>query len=94
MRTNTLRTLCIWVVAIALLNFFVFWVAAVYLGGDALNGKTDHGRFFLMSHGPYTEVSADLFTYSKWHASSLWVTHPLAFVAAYLILRGKRRSTM
>jgi hypothetical protein len=59
-----------------------------------LNGKTDHGRFFLMSHGPYTEVSADLFTYSKWHASSLWVTHPLAFVAAYLILRGKRRSTM
>jgi hypothetical protein len=92
MRTNTFRTLCKWIVALALLNFLVFWVAAVYLGGDAVNGKADHGRFFLMSHGRYTEVSADLFTYSKWHAYSLWVTHPLAFVAAYLLLRGKRGS--
>ena len=89
MRTNTLRILCKWAVGIALLNFLAFWVAAVYLGGDAVNGKAENGRFFLMSHGRYTEVSADLFTYSKWHAYSLWLTHPLAFVAAYWLLRGK-----
>jgi hypothetical protein len=92
MRGDTLRTLCKWAVGIALFNFLLFWVAAVYLGGDAVNGKTDKGRFFLMSHGRYTEVSADLFTYSKWHAYSLWLTHPLAFVAAYVLLRGKGRT--
>jgi hypothetical protein len=92
MRTDTLRIMCKWVVGLALLNFSAFWIAAVYLGGDAVNGKTDNGHFFLMSHGRYTEVSADLFTYSKWHAYSLWLTHPLAFVAAYWLVRNKGAS--
>src|SRR5258706_14722303 len=54
-----------------------------YLGGDAVNGKIAGGHYFLMSHGRYTEVSADIFNYSRSHAYSTGVTHPLAFAAGF-----------
>lgn len=91
MRT-TLHAACISVIVIALLNFVAFWIAAVYLGGDAVSGKLDQGHFYLMSHGHYTEVSGRVFTYSKWHTYSVWLTHSLAFIAAYFLLRTKAAS--
>lgn len=71
----------------ALLNFAVFWVVAGRLGGDAVNRRMQDGRFYLANHGKYTEVSERVFTYSRLHTYSVWITHPLAFLAAY---RGKR----
>ena len=71
----------------AMLNFVVFFVIAGHIGGDAVNGAVREGRFYVMNHGRYTEVSKQVFTYSRWHVYSIWVTHPLAIVAAYW---GKR----
>jgi hypothetical protein len=82
--------ICVSVFAICLVNFALFFIGAVYLGGDAVNGKIFEGHYFLMSHGRYTEVSADIFNYSKWHAYSTWVTHPLAFAAGFWYWRVKR----
>jgi hypothetical protein len=65
----------------ALLNFAVFWVVAVRLGGDAVNGRMQDGHFYLASHGKYTEVSGRVFMYSRLHTYSVWVTHPLALLA-------------
>ncbi len=80
------------VFCLGLANFFSFFVVAVYLGGDALNGKMEGGHFYLMSHGRFTEVDESVFTYSKWHAISVWITHPCALIAAYFYnrLRGKK----
>lgn len=69
-------------------NFAVFWLAALYLGGDAVNGHAAGGHYFLSNHGRFTEVSRSVFTYSKWHARSLWVSHPLAMVCGWLAYRG------
>jgi len=44
----------------------------------------------LGSHAHYTEVSRRVFTYSRWHAYSVWVTHPAALIAAYLASRSRR----
>ena len=37
--------------ALCLANFALFFILAVYLGGDAVNGKIVDGHYFLMSHG-------------------------------------------
>jgi hypothetical protein len=55
-------------VLLAVLNFFAFICANVYLGGDALNGYVRDGHYFLCAHGGCTEVSRAVWTYSYWHA--------------------------
>src|SRR4051812_2892112 len=54
----------------ALLNFFTFWIGAMLLGGDAVNGKVESGHFFLRSHAHLQEVSASVFFYSRIHCLS------------------------
>ena len=90
MRPKTQLRICVALFALCLANFALFFVLAVYLGGDAVNGKIVGGHYFLMSHGRYTEVSAGIFNYSRWHAYSTWVTHPLAFAAGCWYWRIKR----
>lgn len=67
---------------IAAINFLAFFFGCMVLGGDALNGYERDGRYFVMSHGHYTEVSWPLFIYSKVHGWSMWVTHSSVFLVA------------
>ena len=71
---------------LALVNFFAFFFIDLYLGGDALNGYARDGHYFLCSHGRYTEVSDAVWTYSRWHAISVIVTHASVFVLAAIFL--------
>ena len=71
--------------AIGVLNFLAFAIIATCLGGDALNGKAVDGRYFLSNHGKSTEVSEAVFTYSRIHASSIMVTHPLAILCGFIM---------
>jgi hypothetical protein len=75
--------LCYSVFLAAMLNFVVFFIVAARIGGDAVNGRVRDGRFYVMNHGRYTEVSERVFTYSRWHVYSIWMTHPLALAAGY-----------
>lgn len=70
-----------------ILNFVVFVAIAMYLGGDALNGRIEGGHYFLGSHGTYTEVSYGVFLYSKIHTIIFLIGHLLLFIylgAGYL----------
>ena len=93
MRVETKLFLSRIVFCVALLNFAVFWIVAVLLGGDAVNGKIQNGHYYLMSHGHHSEVSERVFRYSQWHVSTIWITHPLAFVAGYWHQRLRRTKT-
>jgi hypothetical protein len=53
---------------LAILSFAAFVVAAILLGGDAINGHVENGRYFLSWHGRPTEVSSAVFNYSRYHA--------------------------
>lgn len=75
---------------LGILNFFVFWFAALYLGGDALSGRVLNGHYFLSNHGHLHEVSARVFAYSKWHTLTVLVTHPVAILSAWLLARDAR----
>jgi hypothetical protein len=71
-------------------NFTVFFFVAIYIGGDAISGKEVDGHYFLSNHGHLTEVSRAVFTYSLWHTRSVFVTHPLGFLSAWLLSRDQK----
>jgi hypothetical protein len=73
------------------LNFVVFFIVALAIGGDAVNGKVVGGHFYLANHGTLTEVSEAVYTYSLWHVRSLFITHPLAALTGYLAKKEKAR---
>ena len=72
-------------VALGIANFIVFVAISEYLGGDAVNGKLEHGRYFVGGKDTYTEVSRPVWLYSKAHVIGVWVTHALVIVAMLLI---------
>ena len=75
---------------IAIVNFLAFVIVGSFLGGDALNGHQEGGRYFLANHGKLTETSRAVFIYSKIHAISLFVTHPLAIFSVLIKAVSKR----
>jgi hypothetical protein len=82
---RVLPVLAIAAFVIGFANFMWFFAESVNLGGDALNGFVRDGRYFVVSHGAATEVSKATWEWSRFHALSVFVTHPLAILAgAYL----------
>jgi hypothetical protein len=77
--------------AVAMLNFWSFLVVALLIGGDALSGKAENGRYYLSSHGRHTEVSRAVWHYSKIHTISVLVTHPLGIGCAWLAAYAERK---
>ncbi len=62
------------------LNFIAYWIIGFSLGGDALNGHSSNGKYFLTMHGADTEVSYAVYVYSLIH-SLITITSPLWIVA-------------
>jgi len=63
---------------------------SIYLHGDALSGKISAGHYFLGSHGHFSEVTREIYTFSMWHGYSAF----LGLLATFGIakwLRGRDR---
>ena len=73
-----------WLLGFAAVNFLSFVVASLALGGDALNGKVEDGRHYLGNHGRYTEVSPSVWRYSRIHARSIMITHPIGLISGLI----------
>lgn len=85
---TALSYLALTTVIVGVFNFLWFFAEAAALGGDALNGYQRGGHYFVASHGTYTEVSQAAWEWSRVHALSVFVTHPLAMAGlAYLPFR-------
>lgn len=74
-------------VALAVINFIVFIVGSLYLGGDALNGYVKAGHHFVCAHGRCTEVSGAIWRYSYWHAVASFGGILLVFAETALFLK-------
>ena len=79
------------VCVVAGINFALFAVIALASGGDALNGKEEAGRYFLASHGHYTEVTKGFFYFSYLHTT---VTMMLMFFCLVSVFWTTRSSVM
>jgi hypothetical protein len=93
--TRLLSKLTAVVTVVGLVDFVSFLIGAAYLGGDALNGKIDGGRFYLYGpyHGmkAYHEVSQAAFDYSRWHAYSLIIIWPLMIALGIAAKQAEKR---
>jgi hypothetical protein len=78
---NTPRWLLLTIVFAGAANFVVFFIVAIAIGGDAVNGCVRNGHYFVASHGRYTEVSRAIFNYSRWHVYSVFITQTAAILA-------------
>jgi hypothetical protein len=94
---NAQRTKWVLIVYVVfILNGLIFVVLATYLGGDAINGKSEGGHYYLYGvrsesgHKVYTEVSESLFRYSKWHAYSIFILSPV-FAEALMVDHRRRK---
>lgn len=74
-----------------LINFIVFAIIALILGGTASNSKIESGHYYLGDHGKFQEVPYVIFLYSQLHGLSLLISFPLSFVAfiVYWITGGE-----
>jgi len=52
---------------LAWLNICAVMVHDGVIGGSAGIGKVENGKYYVGSHGHYTEVSRSAFQFSKWH---------------------------
>jgi hypothetical protein len=78
--------------------FFLCWLNGVafffhpsLIGGGASNGRIADGRYYVASHGHYTEVTRPTYLFCWWHELSL-VPSVLTFLflAANQAFRTKR----
>ena len=70
-------------------NFALFFTISVAIGGDAVAGRVEGGRYYVSSHGHLTEVSPEVWEFSYRHARITWATFPLSALAlAFLMLSG------
>lgn|ERR1039457_4608608 len=90
-----LRKLFFIAVVVSVLNFALFLIGTFYLGGNAVKGKIEAGRYYVWGyhHGTkgYAEVSHAAFNYSKWHGDSVIVTWPFMILAYFIYERIRRR---
>jgi hypothetical protein len=76
---------------ITVLNFGVWGVINSMIRGDAVNGKVEHGKYYLAMKGRYTEVSRDVYLYSYVHTCTNFVLFPATILSGLLGMRTNAR---
>jgi len=66
--------------AVAIANFLAYSVHTRNLGGSADSYKRDEGRYFVSSHGKYTEVTEEQWWAVRAHEIAMYVTHALGLL--------------
>lgn len=91
--SNALETASAGLALIAVPSFLIFAVFSLIVGGDALNGFSTEGRYFVSSHGNDTEVSWLTYTISWYLGSVTLVTFlPMVLLGAASQFLGAKES--
>ena len=72
-------------------NFVVYVLVASWLGGDAVNGHSEAGHYFLAMHGHTTEVTRGVFEFSRWYTYFFIAHFSVAFVFGVIQWRAAKR---
>ena len=92
---RSLRKLFFTAVILGVLNLALFVIGTFYLGGNAIKGKIEAGKYYVWGYHRgikgYAEVSHTCFVYSEWHGKSVIVTWPFMILACFIYERTKKR---
>ena len=75
--------------SIMAINFVLFFIGSFILGGDAINGHIEDGKYYLRMKEQLTEVSESVFMYSKYHSLSVIWSFSLALGIPGIFIVGK-----
>jgi hypothetical protein len=75
---------------VCLFNFVICIMTHLFIGGSAVNGFSGAGKYFVANGAEITQVTRAVFYYSLVHSYSLYITHPLAFIALYFADKEKK----
>lgn len=80
---------------ITVINFGVWGVINSFIHGDAINGKTEGGKYYVAIKGRYTEVLRGVYLYSYVHTCTNFVLFPATILLGILgVCRlAKRKSS-
>jgi hypothetical protein len=76
---------------VTVLNFGVWGILTSVIQGDAINGKIEHGKYYVAMKGRYTQVSRGVYLYSYVHTCTNFVLFPALILSGFLGLRTKSR---
>jgi len=76
---------------VTVLNFGVWGVLNSVIRGDAINGKIEHGKYYVAMKSRYTEVSRGVYLYSYVHTCTNFVLFPVTILSALLGIRANVR---
>jgi hypothetical protein len=88
-----LSRLYFFLVTVALLDFIFLFALTFYIGGDAVNGKIENGKYLVWGYNRhdgtkgYTEVSRAVYDFSKWQVYSVWMTWSVMLLGTVLYRR-------
>ena len=83
------RIACI-LVCLGFLNINAFMFHNTLIGGSAGLGKVENGKYYVGSHGHYTEVSKSAFQLDKWLEASSMVSILIIFLFGLNMVLSKR----
>ena len=81
----TLKFLCYALCFMFALNFVALVLSLFILRGSAWDGMVEGQKYYLGTHGRYTEVSRWVFRLSELLQDGILVTFPLALVGAWVL---------
>ncbi len=76
---------------VTVLNFGVWGIANSVIHGDAINGKIEHGKYYVAMKGRYTEVSPGVYLYSFVHTCTNFVLFPATILWGLLSMVPPRK---
>lgn len=93
MERRTRNRICLWIIALGLANLTAYTVVYGLIGGDAINGGIEEGRYYLRGHflrglqGERTEVSQATWLYSGVHSLTIPLTGAGILLALFILAR-------
>ncbi|MEW6531301.1 MAG: hypothetical protein AB1473_10715 [Thermodesulfobacteriota bacterium] len=76
---------------VTVLNFGVWGIINSVIHGDAINGKMEHGIYYVAAKGRYAEVSRGVYLYSYIHTCTNFLLFPSTILSGLLDLRTRVR---
>jgi hypothetical protein len=74
---------------VAVLCLLIFGANSSKLGGDAINGKTENGHYFVGGPSGYTEVTYPEYRTNKIIGITLLIIWPITMIGLFYVDRGR-----
>jgi hypothetical protein len=78
-------------IAVWIASLVVFVVVTIIIGGDAINGKTEGGHYYLYLQGHLNEVSSSIWHFDRTFTIFIMIVSPLSALGGTVLKAMSRK---